>query len=284
MRLYLCEKPSQAKDIAKVLGATQRADGCIKGSGIVVTWGIGHLLETAAPDAYGEQFKTWSMETLPIVPAQWRLVVKSKTAGQFRVVKNLIKEAKELVISTDPDREGEMIARELLEYCGYRGPVQRLWLSALNDASIKKALAALKSGSETLPLYHSALARSRADWLIGMNFTRLFTLLGRQAGFSGVLSVGRVQTPTLWLVVDRDRAISNFVPIPFWTVSVQLAANGQSFIAQWVPDRSIADAEGRCLDQSRASAAAQQLQVGQTAIAISVEVERVREAPLCHSL
>ncbi|WP_259638846.1 DNA topoisomerase, partial [Pseudomonas syringae] len=212
MRLYLCEKPSQGKDIAAVLGAKTRGDGCIKGNGVAVTWGIGHLLETAPPDAYGEHLKNWSLDTLPILPAQWKVIVKPKTAGQFKVVKQLLKEATELVIATDADREGEMIARELIEYCGYRGPIQRLWLSALNEASIRQALSSVKQGSETYPLYLSALARSRADWLIGMNFSRLFTLLGRQAGYTGVLSVGRVQTPTLRLVVDRDREISNFIP------------------------------------------------------------------------
>ncbi|RMV95470.1 DNA topoisomerase, partial [Pseudomonas coronafaciens pv. porri] len=168
MRLYLCEKPSQGKDIAAVLGAKTRGNGCITGPGVVVTWGIGHLLETAAPDAYGDHLKNWSLDTLPILPAQWKVIVKPKTASQFKVVKQLLNEATELVIATDADREGEMIARELIEYCGYRGPIQRLWLSALNEASIRQALSSVKQGAETYPLYQSALARSRADWLIGM--------------------------------------------------------------------------------------------------------------------
>ncbi|MBX6397902.1 DNA topoisomerase III, partial [Pseudomonas syringae pv. tomato] len=236
MRLYLCEKPSQGKDIAAVLGAKTRGDGCLRGPGVAVTWGIGHLLETAAPDAYGDHLKNWSLDTLPILPAQWKVIVKPKTASQFKVVKQLLKEATELVIATDADREGEMIARELIEYCGYRGPIQRLWLSALNEASIRQALSSVKQGAETYPLYLSALARSRADWLIGMNFSRLFTLLGRQAGYTGVLSVGRVQTPTLRLVVDRDREIANFIPKPFWNLDVQLCAAGHSFLAKWVAD------------------------------------------------
>ena len=281
MRVFLCEKPSQGKDIAQVLGATGRGEGCIRGQGVVVTWGIGHLLEQAPPEAYDPQLKSWTLESLPILPTQWKVEVKPKTSGQFKVVKALLKEATELVIATDADREGEMIARELLAHCGYRGPVQRLWLSALNDASIRQALASLKPGAETFPLYHSALARSRADWLIGMNFTRLFTLLGRQAGYSGVLSVGRVQTPTLRLVVDRDREIAHFVPVPFWSLEVLLAANGQTFIAQWRPGREITDDEGRCLDQRYAQAAQARLTAGSTAIAVSVETERVRElAPL----
>lgn len=281
MRLFLCEKPSQGKDIAGVLGAKTRGDGCFKGQGVVVTWGIGHLLETAPPDAYGDHYKSWSLETLPILPAAWKVVVKPKTASQFKVVKQLLKEATEVVIATDADREGEMIARELIDFCGYRGPIQRLWLSALNDASIRQALSTIKNGSETYPLYLSALARSRADWLIGMNFSRLFTLLGRQAGYTGVLSVGRVQTPTLRLVVDRDRDISNFVPKPFWNLEVQLSSAGQPFMAKWVPDETITDEDGRCLDQRAASAAQASLQAGRTAIAVDVTTERIREvAPL----
>ncbi|WP_145009763.1 DNA topoisomerase III [Pseudomonas oryzihabitans] len=281
MRVFLCEKPSQGKDIARVLGATGRGEGCIRGQGVVVTWGIGHLLEQAPPEAYDPQLKSWSLDALPILPASWKVEVKPKTSSQFKVVKTLLKEATELVIATDADREGEMIARELLEHCGYRGPVQRLWLSALNDASIRQALASLKPGAETFSMYHSALARSRADWLIGMNFTRLFTLLGRQAGYSGVLSVGRVQTPTLRLVVDRDREIAHFVPVPFWSMEVLLAANGQTFTAQWRPARDITDDEGRCLDPLHAQAAQARLTAGSTAIAVSVETERVKEvAPL----
>ncbi|ELI8126412.1 DNA topoisomerase III [Yersinia enterocolitica] len=279
MRLYLCEKPSQGKDIARVLGARQRGNGCYNGPGIVVTWCIGHLVEAAPPEAYGEQYKRWSIEQLPILPERWRNEVKSSTATQFKAVKQLIGQATELVIATDADREGEMIAREIIDLCGYRGSIQRLWLSALNDASIRKALDALKPSNETLPMYYSALARSRADWLIGMNLSRLFTVLGRQAGYQGVLSVGRVQTPTLKLVVDRDRAIARFVSVPYWTVDVQLSHSGQSFSASWVPSEGACDEAGRCLQQSVALYAADQIRDGREALVQSVETERVREAP-----
>lgn len=279
MRLYLCEKPSQGKDIARVLGAKQRGNGCYNGAGIVVTWCIGHLVEAAPPESYDEQLKRWTIEQLPIIPQRWRVEVKPKTATQFKVVKALLSKATHLVIATDADREGELIAREMIDLCGYRGPVERLWLSALNDASIRAALGKLRPSAETLPMYYSALARSRADWLVGMNLSRLFTLLGRQAGYDGVLSVGRVQTPTLKLVVDRDREIARFISVSYWAIDVALSAGGQAFTAQWVaPDTSTDDA-GRCLQQPVAQQAEQQLRAASSVQVDSVETERVREGP-----
>jgi DNA topoisomerase-3 len=279
VRVFLCEKPSQGKDIARVLGAGQRGNGCYSGAGTVVTWCIGHLIESAPPEAYGEQYKRWSIEQLPIIPERWRVEPKATTAAQFKIVKQLVGQASELVIATDADREGEMIARELIDLCGYRGPIQRLWLSALNDASIRKALSALKPSNETLPLYYSALARSRADWLIGMNLSRLFTVLGRQAGYDGVLSVGRVQTPTLALVVARDRAIARFVSVPYWGVEVALSAGGQSFLANWIAPDGCTDDAGRCLQQLVAQQAVDRMRAAGSAQVVSVETERVREGP-----
>ena len=281
MRLFLCEKPSQAKDIAAVLGASRRGDGCWTGPNATVTWCIGHLLETAPPDAYDERYKRWVLADLPIIPDKWKMRVKPKTASQFKAVKRLLGEASELVIATDADREGEMIARELVDHCRYRGPIQRLWLSALDDASIRKALAALKPGAETFNLYHSALGRSRADWLIGMNMSRLFTLLGRQSGYQGVLPVGRVQTPTLRLVVDRDRSISDFVPVAYWAIEVHLKHDSQVFTAQWRADPHTCDEQDRCLNQAHARQAATAMQNASQARVVKLRTERMREdAPL----
>lgn len=281
MRLYLCEKPSQAKDIAAVLGATRRGDGCWLGNGVTVTWCIGHLLETAPPDAYDAKYKRWVLADLPIVPEKWKMLVKPKTASQYKAVKRLLGEAQELVIATDADREGEMIARELVEHCRYRGPIQRLWLSALDEASIRKALAALKPGAETFSLYHSALGRSRADWLIGMNMSRLFTLLGRQSGYQGVLPVGRVQTPTLRLVVDRDRSIADFVPVAYWAIDVDLRHESMTFTAQWRANEDACDDQGRCLNPQLARDAADAMGNANAARLVKLRTERMREvAPL----
>ncbi|KJH83076.1 DNA topoisomerase III [Stutzerimonas stutzeri] len=279
MRLFLCEKPSQAKDIAQVLGATRRGNGCWVGAGVTVTWCIGHLLETAPPDSYDARYKRWALADLPIVPERWKMLVKPKTASQYKAVKRLLGEAQELVIATDADREGEMIARELVEHCRYRGPVQRLWLSALDDASIRKALGALRAGADTFNLYQSALGRSRADWLIGMNMSRLFTLLGRQSGYQGVLPVGRVQTPTLRLVVDRDRSIADFVPQPFWAIEVQLLGDEPApFTAQWRAPEEHSDDQGRCLDQALAQRAGEAMRATGSARVQRLKTERMREA------
>lgn len=279
MRLFLCEKPSQGKDIGRILGATQRGDGCLNGSGVTVTWCIGHLVEAAPPETYDAHLKRWSIEQLPIIPQQWQVEVKPKTAKQFQVVKALLAKTTHLVIATDADREGELIAREIIDLCGYRGPIERLWLSALNDASIRTALGKLRPSTETLPMYYSALARSRADWLVGMNLSRLFTLLGRQAGYDGVLSVGRVQTPTLKLVVERDREIAAFVSVPYWAIDVILSASGETFSALWTAPDACTDDAGRCLRHSVAEQAAQQIRAADSAQVVSVETERVREGP-----
>jgi DNA topoisomerase-3 len=231
-------------------------NGCYSGAGVVVTWCIGHLVEAAARGYDASATSAGRIEQLPIIPERWRVEPKAATASAIQGRQgSFVAKAGELVIATDADREGEMIAREIIELCGYRGPIQRLWLSALNDASIRKALGALKPSAETLPMYFSALARSRADWLIGMNLSRLFTVLGRQAGYDGVLSVGRVQTPTLKLVVDRDREIAAFVSVPFWAIEVSLS-HAARLSSRSGPPEGCTDAAGRCLQQPVAQQAA----------------------------
>ncbi|HAF2562397.1 TPA: DNA topoisomerase III [Salmonella enterica] len=212
----------------------------------------------AAPEDYDPALKHWRAEHLPFIPPAWRLVIRPEVRKQFRIIEKLLKQANAVVIATDADREGETIAREILEQCRWRGPVQRLWLSALDEASIHKALAALRPGDSTFPLYQAGLARARADWLVGINITRACTLMNRR--HKGVLSVGRVQTPTLRLVVERDREISRFTPRPFWRVDARLHTGDSSFLAQWQPDGAHCDDEWRCLRESAAREAAARLQ------------------------
>jgi DNA topoisomerase-3 len=172
--LYICEKPSQAKDIASELGVVSRGDGFIQCRAGVVTWCFGHLLEMSSPDQYDSRYKLWSFESLPILPTHLALQVKPSAAKQFNVIKRFLGQASHVIIATDADREGEMIAREILGKVGYSGSIERLWLSALDPVSIRKALSTLRKDDETRPLYHAGLGRSRADWLIGMNLTRAY--------------------------------------------------------------------------------------------------------------
>ncbi|WGZ93421.1 MAG: DNA topoisomerase III [Candidatus Thiothrix putei] len=290
--LYLCEKPSQARDIARVLGANGRGDGYLQGQGILVTWCFGHLLEHAEPEAYGEQYKRWHFASLPILPQQWKLEVKKSGAKQFKVIKTLLAKAQHVVIATDADREGEMIAREVLDICRYYGRVSRLWLSALDDASIRKALGQLKPGAETEKLYQAGLARSRADWLVGMNLSRAYTLAaqynGQLGAKSGALSVGRVQTPTLRLVADRDEHIKHFEPLDYWDVSAACLPPEaeQTFKANWIPPKSKQgiDDEGRCIDSALAEQVAANCKA-QAANVLRCDTERKRQnAPLPYEL
>ncbi|AWX14702.1 DNA topoisomerase III [Mergibacter septicus] len=281
MKLFLCEKPSQGRDIGKFLGANQRSDGYLFSTDkkIIVTWGIGHLLEQAEPQDYDEEYRRWSLDTLPIIPDRWKMKVKKTTSKQYKVVMALIKKADHIVIATDPDREGEVIARELLDAARYNGTIQRLWLSALDDGSIRKALSNLRADSETKSLYDAGLARARADWLVGMNLTRLFSLLAQKNGYKGVMSVGRVQSPTLGIVVQRDREIENFISKPFYVLPVVCRTNkNQSFVAYWKAHDEICDEEHRCIDLNAANTAASEL-LNQSIKITDVETKRVKENP-----
>ena len=280
MQIYLCEKPSQARDISRVLGVKQKGEGCYKSSDKIVTWCFGHLLEMASPDAYDDALKRWCFETLPIVPQAWKLEVKKAARKQFKVIQQLLKESSSVVIATDADREGESIAREILDMCKWQGPVTRLWLSALDDSSIRKALANILPGAKTEPLYYAGLGRARADWLVGMNLTRAYTLIGGQRGHTGVLSVGRVQTPTLNLVVQRDAEIEAFKPTPYFDLFAEFNVGNGKFSAKWVPPGKIADTEGRCTLQQSARNVAQKISKQQGTIVTATSEIKKEAAPL----
>ncbi len=289
-QLFICEKPSQAKDIARVLGrgTASRKDTYYQAGEAKVTWCIGHLLTMAMPEDYDESFKKWSLDSLPILPDQWKMAVQVKVSKQFKAIKKLLASSSNVVIATDADREGEVIAREILDFCSYRGSLQRLWLSSLDDVSITKALGALRENSSTEPLYYAGLGRARSDWLVGMNLTRAYTCLGRSAGFDGVLSVGRVQTPTLALVVSRDLQIENFTPIEFYVVNAVLDYSGVSISAKWVPNENdldtICDDQRRCTSQQSAIQVAQKLDQSSAVVTSFDKSKKSESAPLLFSL
>ena len=281
MKLFLCEKPSQGRDIARVLGATTRGEGYLSSSNVTVTWGFGHLLEMVPPERYDSKYKKWTLTDLPVIPEQWQMAVKPAMKKQFTIIQKLLKKAGAVVIATDADREGEMIAREILDACQFRGQVERLWLSALDESSIRKALTALKPGEATESLYQAGVGRARADWLCGMNLTRLYTLLARQQGLNELFSVGRVQTPTLALIVSRDKLIANSVPHPYWRLVVQLTGQGIPFQAQWQAPDGVCDEEGRCVQESVMQQTTADIHSARLAQVVSTQTKHVKEsAPL----
>lgn len=218
MIVVLAEKPSVARDIARVLGCKERGEGYIKGNEYIVTWAVGHLVTLCEPDEINDQYKKWRMEDLPILPEKIPTKVISKTRSQFSVIKKLINapDTEKIICATDAGREGELIFRYIYEQAKCKKPFDRLWISSMTDEAIKEGFATLKSGTEYNNLYASAKSRSEADWLVGMNASRAFTLR-----FNVLLSIGRVQTPTLAILVKRYKEIANFKPEEYYTLTAQ---------------------------------------------------------------
>ena len=217
----MAEKPSTAQAYAKVLGATSRQDGYLEGSGYLISWCVGHLVELAPPSAYGEQYVKWNIADLPILPEEWQYLVSASTKKQFSVLKKLLHRAdvETVVNSCDAGREGELIFRLVYEQAGCKKPVSRLWLSSMEDNAIREGFANLKPSTEYDALYQAALCRERADWMVGINCSRLFSCL-----YGRPLAVGRVMTPTLAMTVEREAAIAAFVPEKFYTVALELTS------------------------------------------------------------
>ncbi|MCE8015608.1 DNA topoisomerase III [Halomonas sp. MCCC 1A17488] len=286
MRLIIAEKPSLARAIADALpGGVRREDGALHAGDSVVTWCLGHLLEQAPPDAYDPAFKQWRLDHLPILPSRWQLTPRPKARGQLAVIRKLLKQAREVVHAGDPDREGQLLVQEVIEHLGWKGPVARLLVSDLNRPAVQRALARLEDNARYQPLYRAAESRARADWLYGINLTRAWTLTGRQAGHEGVLSVGRVQTPVLGLVVRRDAEIRGFVAYPFYVLWVDLAVANGPLRAWWQPGESHRlDDQGRLLERAPAEALAARLP-GAEGRLTSLETRQKRQsAPLPYSL
>ena len=253
MRLYIAEKPSMGAEIAKCLtGPIQRKDGYLITKDGVVTWAFGHILRQAEPDEYNAAYKKWNAADLPIIPTKWKMIIDESCKKQFGIIKNLIDKADEIVHAGDPDREGQLLIDEVLDYVHCQKPVKRILLNALDEESIKKANANLRDNKDFLNLKKSALARARADWLIGMNLSRAYTLAARRAGKKEVLAIGRVKTPTLALVVRRERELQNFKPVDYFIIKAIFAHQNGEFITTWKPQdtQKGLDSENRLLDEN----------------------------------
>lgn len=266
--LVLAEKPSVGREIAKVLQCNQKGNGCFFGTKYIVTWALGHLVTLADPERYDEKYKTWKLEDLPMLPAKMELVVIRETAKQFKVIKNLMKlpELEELIIATDAGREGELVARWIIMKAGWGKPIKRLWISSQTDRAIKEGFANLKPGKEYERLFAAAQCRAEADWLVGLNVTRALT-----CKYNAQLSAGRVQTPTLALVVAREEEIKHFVAEDYWTVN--LTVNG--FTLQW---QDQANGQTRIFDRRRAEQILVKVN-GATGKISEVKKEAKRELP-----
>lgn len=238
MELVIAEKPSVAQSIAAVLGATQRKDGYLEGNDYLVSWCVGHLVELARPESYEEAWKKWSYDNLPIIPQEWQHEVKSDTKAQYQILKKLMHDDRvdAVVCATDAGREGELIFRLTYNMAGCRKPMKRLWISSMEESAIRDGFHNLRPGSDYDNLYKSALCRQEADWLVGINGTRLFTVLyGGKA-----LKVGRVQTPTLAMLVNRESKIMNFKKEAYYMAHI--IGNGLDAVSEHISDKT--EAEG----------------------------------------
>lgn len=239
--LVIAEKPSVARDIARVLGCGRKTNNYMEGKDYIVTWALGHLVTLADPEEYGEQYKTWSMDVLPMLPRHWKLVVIRQTSGQYRTVKEQIfrKDVSDIIIATDAGREGELVARWILEKAGNKKPLKRLWISSVTDKAIREGFAHLRLGKDYENLYHAAVARAESDWVVGINATRALT-----CKYNAQLSCGRVQTPTLAMIASREDEIRRFRPQTYY--GLKASAGGITFT--WTDGRT---GSGRTFDRQK---------------------------------
>ena len=252
--LVIAEKPSVGRDIARVLGANAKGEGTLSGGDWIVSWAVGHLVTLCDPEELNPAWKRWSMEQLPMLPEELKTkVIPGKTRAQYNLLKKLMndKGVDRIVCATDSGREGELIFRYIYHQAGCKKPVDRLWISSMTDAAIREGFAAIKPDSCYDGLYESARCRSEADWLVGMNASRAYTLR-----YDALLSVGRVQTPTLCLIVQRDREIEAFVPRDYW----EIQANFGDYTGSWIDPQS---KETKCFDEQLAQAICERVK-GQT--------------------
>ncbi len=296
MKLYIAEKPSLGRAIAAALPKPQKnhKTHIELANGDVVSWCIGHILAQADPEDYDVELKKWRMDNLPIVPQQWQLKPIARTRSQLTILRKLVKQADEIIHAGDPDREGQLLVDEVIDYFKLsktkKANIKRLLISDLNLPAVKRALTSLKPNSDFMPLSISALARSRADWLYGINLTRAYTLQGQKTGYNSVLSVGRVQTPLLGLVVRREQEISRFVSKPFFQVQANIALNSDesiAFTAKWQPSENCqpyCDEEGRVLVKALAENVVKRIENQAATIRNIDSNEKQQAAPLPFNL
>lgn len=286
MRLFIAEKPNLGKAIANGLGNGHKDNGCIRCGNDVVTWCFGHMLEPAYPQDYKPEYAQWRREHLPIIPASWKYTVKRSAAAQLKLIGKLLGEAASVVNAGDPDREGQLLVDEVLEHFKYHGPVTRIWLPSLDDRSVQLALKNITDNAPNAPLRDAARARMLADWLVGMNATRALTIAGREAGRGEVLSFGRVQTPTLALVVTRDREIASFKSIDYLVLRVCLVHAAGAFTATFVPsDTQVGlDSSGRLTDAAVADALIAGVKGTDGVVTEAARENKSKAAPLPHCL
>ncbi|PPC84756.1 MAG: DNA topoisomerase III [Methylotenera sp.] len=290
MQLYIAEKPSVARVIAQNLPGKKTAPkgaGYIEtDQGVMVTWAIGHIFELAPPGYYTSGVNSFSFEALPILPAAWKTLPKEETKSQVKIIKDLLKRATSVVNAGDPDREGQLIVDEILTDAGTKVPVKRLWLNGMDDVTVQRAISALKENAEFTNMGLSAMARARADWLVGMNLSPAFTLAARKSGFFGTLSVGRVQTPTLAMVVNRDLEIERFVPKDYFVVTVDSKVSQGEFTGKLRVPKGIngVDEEGRIIHEALAKEIVQRVQ-NTSGVITKYETKKTSDlAPLPYSL
>ncbi len=266
------------RTIADALGGGRRGPKAIRGPGWVVSWCVGHLLEQAMPEDYDKRLSQRRREDLPILPEQWKLLPKPATRDQFQVIRGLLKEADLVINCGDPDREGQLLVDEVLEHLRWR--TLRAWLPDLSERALRQALEprALRPNGDYRRLRDAARGRARADWLVGMNLSRAMTLANRAAGGDALISIGRVQTPTLKLVVDRDREIEHFVPKDHFPLRARFAQGEFLYLGDWQPSEEFADEEGRCGNRAQAEAARDRVN-GQPGRIVRLEVKERREPP-----
>ena len=251
MIVCIAEKPSVAKDIAKVLGANVSRDGYMEGNGYQVTWTFGHLCELKEPHEYQSQWRYWSLASLPMIPERFGIRLKKDkgVAHQFGVIQSLMKNADSIINCGDAGQEGELIQRWVMQLAGARCPVQRLWISSLTEEAIREGFRTLKDQSHYQSLYEAGLMRAIGDWTLGLNATRLYTLKyrsqDRSSGQGQVLSIGRVQTPTLALIVRRQQEIENFVPTTYWVLTTRYRDTVFNVVMNEDEDEQNTDKKGR---------------------------------------